>query len=214
MVRAGQRGRDWDQQIEVMELPRAFRTTLTNVPAETPYLWIEPRYLAGSRRALGPWRKPRVGLLWEGGDWNPERNVPFAALRPLLDTHGVEFFSFQRGAGRERLASSRYAKHVRDLSGDSPNVAYFAADIVNMDLLITVDTMAAHLAGALAKPVWVLLPYEADWRWMLDRRDSPWYPTMRLFRQRIRHDWHWPVEQIGRELAAWLPSASLRYNSI
>jgi hypothetical protein len=196
----GRRGVDWDQQIEVMELPRAFRTTSTTIPNETPYLRVEPRYRTGS---FGPRRWPRVGLLWEAGDWNPARNIPLDDLRPLLDTPGVEFYSFQRGPERKKLASCKWGRGIVDLSGDSPDVVHFAADLVEMDLVLTVDTMAAHLAGALGKAVWVLLPYEADWRWMLERCDSPWYPTMRLFRQRVRGDWSLPIRQAARELQSF-----------
>jgi ADP-heptose:LPS heptosyltransferase len=202
------RGRDWDQQIEVMELPRAFRTTLGSIPADIPYLDVPHDYRARSLRALGAPSRPRVGLLWESGDWNLARNVPLRDLIPILQTPGFEFFSFQRGRGRDELAALDLPVPVRDLSGDSPDVTHFAADLLHMDLLITVDTMAAHLAGALGRIVWVLLPFEADWRWMLDRRDSPWYPTMRLFRQRTPGDWQLPVGQVVRELSTWKESTS------
>jgi ADP-heptose:LPS heptosyltransferase len=144
--------------------------------------------------------------LWEGGEWNLARNVPLGELEVLLENPAVEFYSFQRGPGRAELLSHRLGRRIRDLSGESPHVVHFAADLLNMDLLITVDTMAAHLAGALGKAVWVLLPYEADWRWMLDRCDTPWYPTMRLFRQRVRQDWRWPVQQVIEELETFARS--------
>ena len=205
---AGLRTHDWDQQIEVMELPRAFHTTVATIPNETPYLWVDPRYGAESQLALGPSLKPRIGLLWEGGEWNPARNIPLGELDALLENPTVDFYSFQRGPGRAELLSHRLGRRIRDLSGESPDVVHFAADLLNMDLLITVDTMAAHLAGALGKAVWVLLPYEADWRWMLDRCDTPWYPTMRLFRQRVRQDWRWPVQQVVEELKTFARSSS------
>lgn len=191
---------DWDQQIEVMELPRAFRTTLAGIPGEVPYLHVEDRYKEASLLNLGPKRKPRVGLLWRTGDWDPARNIPVAELRPILQAEDVDFYSFQRGTHPGELDCLGLAQRVLDLSGDSPEVVHFAADLLNMDLLITVDTMAAHLAGALGKFAWVLLPYEADWRWMLERSDTPWYPTMRLFRQRTRGNWQWPIRQIAQEL--------------
>ena len=193
---------EWDQQIEVMELAHVFRATLDNIPRETPYLWVDREYLTRSRQALGEKRHTRVGLLWQSGGWDLARDVPFAQLRPVLAASCVEFYSFQRGTGRRDLGTHPFAAGVRDISGDSPDVARFAADLMNMDLLITVDTMAAHLAGALGRPVWLLLPFAADWRWMLNRCDSPWYPTMRLFRQRRPNDWTEPVNEIARELAA------------
>jgi hypothetical protein len=192
---------DWDQQIEVMELPRAFRTTVGSIPAEVPYVSPPPALERESFQRLGPRFRPRVGLVWEGGGWDAGRNVPLSELLPILQVPGVEFVSFQRGAAREELAARDPDASIRDLSGDSEDVSYFAADLMHTDLLITVDTMAAHLAGALGRPVWVLLPYQADWRWMLDRPDTPWYPTMRLFRQRAPGDWRRPVREAASELS-------------
>jgi hypothetical protein len=199
----GLRHRDWDQQIEVMELPRAFRTTLAEIPHETPYLCVDRRYVSGSPLAGRPRRKPRLGVLWEGGEWNPARNVPFSDMLPVLSAPDFEVYSFQRGSGREQLRAAGLADRICDLSGEAQDAVYFAADLMHIDLLITVDTMAAHLAGALGRPVWVLLPFEADWRWMLDRADSPWYPTMRLFRQKKAGDWRAPVVQVLRELESF-----------
>ena len=198
----GRRCYDWDQQIEVMELPLAFRTTLDAIPCEVPYLSVPRTPANRSWRALGPKSRPRIGLLWEGGGWDAGRNVPLPELKPILNVQGVDFFSFQRGPARDELRAFDPDRLVRDLSGDSPEVTYFAADLLHIDLLITVDTMAAHLAGALGRPVWVLLPYHADWRWMLDRPDTPWYPTMRLFRQSAPGDWRQPVSEIETGLQA------------
>ena len=194
------KGADWDQQVEVMELPRIFRTELATIPAEIPYLWVDQRYLDASALALQHDGRPRVGLLWEGGGWDRKRDVPLAELRPVLETTGVWWYSFQRGPGRDELAGAEFGGRVRDLSGDAAETVYFAADLMQIDLLITVDTMAAHLAGALGKPVWVLLAHDADWRWMLDRPDSPWYPTMRLFRQSAPGEWEEPVRRVSKEL--------------
>jgi hypothetical protein len=207
----GRRSRDWDQQIEVMELPRAFRTTLATIPRQIPYLRVAPRHEERSRQLLGEKRNPRIGFLWEGGDWNPARNVPLSELRPLFNIKGADFFSFQRGPARHALAA--LGMPIADLSGDSPNIVHFAADLMNMDLLVTVDTMAAHLAGALGKPVFVLLPFEADWRWMLVPRETPWYPSMRLFRQQARGDWGHPIRQLLAALEVFLnsPAASCSY---
>jgi hypothetical protein len=203
-----------DQQIEVMELPRAFRTTLATIPGQTPYLWADSRYGESRRQALDDGRKARVGLLWEGGDWDAARNIPLGTLWPILERSDVEFYSFQRGRGREELASLECGRRIRDLSGDSPEIAHFAADLTHMDLLITVDTMAAHLAGALGKPVWVLLPFHADWRWMLNRCDSPWYSTMRLFRQRVPGGWNAPVAEVTAELKTFAAAFDSRLRAV
>ncbi len=191
----------WDQQLEVMELPRVFRTTLPTIPAAVPYLFVGEARRKRSLAALGTARGPRVGILWRASNWNPARSLPLSTLAPVLRTPGVSFYSFQRGEGRAELADCAFAHRIHDTAPHSPDIADTAADLLHMDLLVTVDTMAAHLAGALAKRVWMLLPYHADWRWMLDRRDSPWYPTMRLFRQPAPGDWHAPINEVARELA-------------
>ena len=199
-------GLRWDQQIEVMELPRAFRTTLQNIPSQVPYLTVPDFYRRRSRMAPSRGTNLRVGLQWAAGDWDPARSLAFDELLPILSVAGAEFYSFQRGSQRSELRNLASSLRVHDVSGDSPEIAHAAADLVNTDLLITVDTMLAHLAGALGRPVWVLLPSAADWRWMRGRKDSPWYPTMRLFRQPSPGDWQTPVRAIRDELPGLLRS--------
>jgi ADP-heptose:LPS heptosyltransferase len=126
--------------------------------------------------------------------------MPFYCVEPIVRIPHLQFFSFQRGDARAELSGNRSPGAIHDVSGDSPEIVEAAADLMGIDLLITVDTMLAHLAGALGRRVWVLLPFAADWRWMLDRSDSPWYPTMRLFRQPRPGDWASPVRQIVRAL--------------
>jgi hypothetical protein len=194
----------WDRQIEVTELPRAFRTTVATIPGVIPYIHVTQEAQARSRRLLGEPRGFKVGLVWASSMWNPARCIRLAELEPVLQCEGCAFYSFQRGLEREQM--SNYALH--DTSLHSPEIVDTAADLLNMELLITVDTMAAHLAGALGKPVWTLLPYEADWRWMLDREDTPWYPTMRLFRQEIQGEWGPVVSRLARELLAFRDTTS------
>lgn len=205
----------WDQQIEVMELPRAFRTTLDTIPDGVPYIRVPEAYRIRSRVPPPPppqLRRPdarlRVGLQWSAGEWDPERSIGLRQLSPLREAADCEWFSFQRGAGRDELAGVAAWPGIRDVSGDSPDILNAAADLLNIDLLVTVDTMLAHLAGALGRPVWVLLPFRADWRWMLHRRDSPWYPSMRLFRQPAQGEWNPAVKEMAgalRRLAAGDP---------
>ena len=139
------------------------------------------RRLAGEGRA--------VGLVWAG---NPQhendhnRSIPFARCRPLLEVGGIRWFSLQVG---HRTADLAGVDGIADLAPQLDDFGETAAAIEALDLVITVDTSVAHLAGALGKPVWLLLPHVPDWRWLLDRSDSPWYPTMRLFRQARRGDW-------------------------
>jgi hypothetical protein len=191
---------DWDQQIEVMELARAFRTTLATIPARIPYLQVGDAARRLSCVRLGESGKPRVGLVWASSAWNPARSVPPDALSPLLNVDGCSFYSFQRGPEREAIQRFPPGCRIHDTCPHSPDIADTAADLTNMDLLITVDTMAAHLAGALGRTVWVMLPWDADWRWMLDREDSPWYPTMQLYRQPSPGDWKPVVRRIAEQL--------------
>jgi hypothetical protein len=196
----GEGAGSWEQQIEIMELPRAFRTKVDTIPNHVPYLRVPPERLERRRVPARRAGKPRVGLQWGASDWNAARSITLRELRPILDVAGLTFYSFQRGAAREELSGFDAGGRIYDVAGESPAIVEAAADLMNIDLLITVDTMLAHLAGALGKPVWVLLPYEADWRWMLGRRDSPWYPTMTLFRQTCPGDWTSPVRQLAAEL--------------
>lgn len=196
----------WDQQVEVMELPRAFRTTLQTIPAEVPYLFVSPEQRKSSRITPWPGEKPRIGLQWGASEWNTARSIRLEQLLPILQFSKVEYYSFQRGAHRAQLEELSLDRLIKDVAGDSPEIVEAAADLTNIDLLITVDTMLAHLAGALGKPVWVLLPWEADWRWMLDRRDTPWYPTATLFRQPSPGDWTSAVRQMTAELTEFLTS--------
>ena len=197
----GHRQTEWDQQVEIMELPRIFRTTEQTIPCPSPYLSARTQACARSREALGCPGKPRIGILWQASNWNPARSIPIAELAPVLDLAGFAFYSFQRGAPEGELAALESRYRIHDTSRHSPEIADTAADLMNIDLLITVDSMAAHLAGALGRPVWVLLPFEADWRWMLDRDDSPWYPTMKLFRQPAPGAWRPVVQRIVQELS-------------
>ena len=166
----------YDVDVEIMELSHVFRSTLETIPRDVPYLAVPP----AAPPHAGP--RPRVGLAWRAGDWDRRRWIPFELLRPLLDVGGVTWCSVQqhRRPGEEHAA-------LIDVSHDDLHEA--ARRIAALDLLISVDSMPAHLAGALGVPVWTLLMRNADWRWMEDRADSPWYPTMTLFRQETTGDW-------------------------
>jgi tetratricopeptide (TPR) repeat protein len=192
-----------DLQIPMASLPYAFRTTLETIPAQIPYLAADPELVDSWARRLaraGPER--RIGLAWAG---NPRqgsearRGVGLAAYLPLLDVPGLHWFSLQVG---ERAADLRQSpgERIVDLSSAIGDYADTAAVIEQLDLVISSDTSVAHLAGALGKPVWVLLMFASDWRWLRDRTDSPWYPTARLFRQAVAGDWAGVVGDVRREL--------------
>jgi hypothetical protein len=182
----------WDVQVEVIELPKIFRTQLGSVPASVPYL------RAPYDQNLTPSARKRIGLVWSSSTYNPARSIPLTLLAEICGTCNAEFFSFQ--AGEPRCDLTAHGARITDLCEASGSVLVTASRMLRMDLVISVDTMTAHLAGALGLPVWTLLPFEGDWRWMLDRTDSPWYPTMRLFRQPRPGDWESVVRDLQREL--------------
>lgn len=198
-VSAGADVSDANVYVPLMSLPHALGVTVENVPAQTPYLSVPrgtpPAELKGSGL--------RVGLVWRG---NPKhendlwRSVPLSTFSPLLDVEGVSLFSLQVGKGAGECARAAWAERVTDLAASMTNFAATAAAIAELDLIITVDTAVAHLAGALSKPVWALIPQGNDWRWLHDRSDSPWYPTLRIFRQQRERNWTPAVRAMTRAL--------------
>jgi hypothetical protein len=175
---------DYDVDVEIMELPHALRLDLADLPGPLPYIYVSgPQQ---RRRTV-----QRVGICWQAGDWRTERSIPSETLRPWSTLRGVRWFNLTYPSVRCELPAAPVA--CRDL-------AELAVRLRLLDLVITVDTMVAHLAGALALPVWLLLDHDPDWRWMSDRDDSPWYPTMRLFRQSSPGDWQGVIAEVQREL--------------
>ena len=206
LISAGEIVPPFDLHCPVMSLPHACRTTLSTVPNQVPYLAAPPERIDHWRAQLGPKTRPRVGLVWSGstGHGNDHnRSLTLAAIASIFDLP-LEFHCLQqdiRAGDQPALAGIQnlhiYAEKLRDFADT-------AALIEQMDLVISVDTSVAHLAGALAKPVWVLLPFMPDYRWMLDREDSPWYPTARLFRQAQPRDWPAVVVRLREALASHL----------
>ena len=187
----------WDVQMEVMELPFIFRTSLCDLPLATHYLRLPAKLVDQAARAMGRQSKPRIGLVWAGGEWNPRRSIPFNELAPVLQNDSLEFWNLQGGIAAGD-ANGTTIHNATAICGDG--LVALAAAIANLDLVITVDTLAAHLAGALGKPAWVMLEHAADWRWMIARNDSPWYPTLRLFRQPHPGDWKGVVATVMEAL--------------
>ncbi len=183
----------WDVQVEVMELPYIFRTSPRELPIVTRYLELPAKETRNIRARMGFTDSLRIGLVWAAGEWNLERSIPLAALDPLLQNEAFEFWNLQGGPSAAEAHTSRM-RDAKAVCGDG--LLALAATIANLDLVITVDTLAAHLAGALGTPAWVLLQQAADWRWMNARSDSPWYPHMRLFRQRCEGEWKPVVEAV------------------
>ncbi len=202
-IESGAALRDIAWQIPMMSLPYIFATRLETIPATVPYMTADPDLVAQWRQRLATYPGLKVGLVWSGNPdatYNARRSPGLKALQPLLDRPGVTFFALQKGAGRADLAGIALPKTVVDLDAELASFDDTAAAMMALDLVISPCTSTAHLAGALARPVWVMLATDADWRWLRERDDSPWYPTARLFRQRNAGDWGDPVARMGAEL--------------
>ncbi len=198
----------YDAQIAISSLPWAFGTRLESVPAAVPYLRAEPERVEKWAARIGE-SGFKVGIVWQGNP-NPEadmaRSIPLAAFAPLAATRGVQLISLQKGFGVEQIGTLPAGMRVETLGDefDAGPDAFLdtAAAMMHLDLVVTCDTSIAHLAGALGRPVWVALKKYAEWRWLRDRDDSPWYPSMRLFRQPTRGDWTGVFAEMAERLAA------------
>jgi len=190
---------DW--QIPLQGLPHILGITVDNIPNKVPYLAASTDRVERWEKRLADETKLRVGLVWSGmtrarRDSRTRRIDVFA---PFAEVPGIKFFSLQTGEDSRQTPPK--GMDWADFSGELTDFAETAALVQNLDLVVTIDTSVAHLAGALARPVWVLIPLETDFRWLLERTDSPWYPTMRLFRQKNRGNWTDVIEQIAGALA-------------
>jgi tetratricopeptide (TPR) repeat protein len=213
VVTAGEPLPKFDLYAALLSLPLAFHTTLETIPAGGPYLRCDTVRLQAWRRRLGEAGKLRVGLVWSGGvrpgqpeltATNIRRNVPLARFACLRHP-GIEFYSLQKGPSAEaELTAARTegwsGPEIRDFSPLLQDFSDTAALVANLDLVITVDTSMAHLAGALGKPVWILNRFDSCWRWLVDRTDTPWYPSARLYRQERAGDWESVLQRVRTDL--------------
>jgi tetratricopeptide (TPR) repeat protein len=217
----------FDYHCPLLSLPLAFKTNVSSIPADVPYLKPAFEKTQFWKTTLGPKNTLRVGLVWSGG-FRPNlpklwpvsrRNIPlarFAALKHL----NVEFYSLQKGQPAEseltKLTDSDWdGPHIVDFTSQLTDFTDTAALIDNLDLVISVDTSTAHLAGALGKPVWILNRFDTCWRWFLDRTDSPWYPTVKLYRQQNPGDWDDVVRRVKNDLIKYaLVETSSRLNFV
>ena len=197
----------FDIAISLASLPATLGTTGDSIPAEIPYLDADAALVERWRAELGAVGGFKVGIVWQGNPDHPDdrwRSMPLAQFEPLARLEGARLISLQKGPGADQLEVVQDRFPVMDLGPglDEQSGAFMdtAAVMEHLDLVITSDTSIAHLAGALGVAVWVALPVVPDWRWMLDRDDSPWYPTMRLFRQRTRGNW----EEVFQRMAVAL----------
>jgi tetratricopeptide (TPR) repeat protein len=181
---------EYDVLTSIMSLPLAFSTTIETIPANMPYLRAPAARIGRMTQHLGPATCRRIGLAWSGSSASQARAaIPAATLEPLLRRHGSEFHCLQKELRAEDRAWLDRTGLVTTHEGMLRDFGDTAALIQAMDLVISIDTAVAHLAGALAKPVWIMLSFNPDWRWLPRREDSPWYPTARLFRQPKPGDW-------------------------
>jgi hypothetical protein len=197
----------FDVHASLMSLPAILGTTVDTIPARASYLSADPQRAEFWRRELAEEKRFKVGIVWQGNPraWNPShqeanrlRSADLRCFAPLAEVPGVALFSLQVGPGSEQVASADVP--LTDLGSRSVPMDNLAAILVNMDLLITVDTGPGHLAGALGVPAWIALGEDCCWRWMLDRSDSPWYPLHRLFRQKEADNWQPVFDQIAQTL--------------
>ena len=194
----------FDVHTRLLSLPGIFHTDLHSIPANVPYLHPEPELVEQWRHRIAA-EPPalKVGLSWAGNPTHPQdhhRSIPLASFAPLAQAPGVRFYSLQKVDSARQAQSPPPGMKLTDWTADLRDFADTAALAQNLDLVITVDSAVAHLVGALGLRVWVLVQHIPDWRWLLERSDSPWYPTMRLFRQSKRYDWATTIAQVAGEL--------------
>jgi hypothetical protein len=187
----------------LVSLPHVLGTELASVPAQIPYITVPQEASQVWAARLGD-SGPRIGLVWAGDPaqkWDRVRSIrQLPLLAPLGHVGGLRFFSLQKGAAAKQALNPPSGMNLVDLSPYIHDFADTAAAIAGLDLVITTCTSVAHLAGALGKPVWIMLAYAADWIWLIGREDSPWYPTARLFRQPALGAWNPVIERIAEEL--------------
>jgi hypothetical protein len=194
----------FDYHCPLLSLPLAFRTQLANLPSSSPYLASTAPKRELWQRRLGPPSTPRIGLVWSGNglDRNDlQRSLGLNALLPYLSP-SFEYLCLQKEL-RPADQDAMQANSIRFLGAHIQDFSDTAALCDLVDLVISVDTSVAHLACALGKPTWILLPYAPDWRWMLDRADSPWYPSARLYRQGNDRSWTPVLARMGSDLLGY-----------
>jgi tetratricopeptide (TPR) repeat protein len=193
----------FDLQCPLAGLPRLFETTLQNIPTNVPYLFADPVMAERWRTRVPQDGRVKIGLAWSSKPESRDHathSPGLSQLAPLGTVSGTWFCSLQKGPAAADTVAPPEGLQITDWSAELQDFADTASLIVNLDLVICCDTAVAHLASAMGKPTWLILPSVPDWRWLLDRDDSPWYPSMRLFRQPKAGDWQSPVRQISREL--------------
>jgi Tfp pilus assembly protein PilF len=213
VIRYGEQLPKFDTICSLLTLPLIFETTLDNIPVKMPYVTVAPSLVQKWQHKVQEHNAQfRVGLVWAGKrEHKNDRNRSCSPeiFWPLLKNANITFYTLQKGDAAVQIKNAPKERNLVDYTPEIADFADTAALIENLDLVITVDTSVAHLAGALGKPVWTLLPFVPDWRWLLNREDSPWYPTMRLFRQPSPGDWDSVITRIIKELKVYIDSLSI-----
>jgi hypothetical protein len=211
---AAERMPSFDFHAPLMSLPLLFSTTTKTIPAAIPYLRASATLAQRWRvRVADDGARLRVGLAWAGRPKHPSdvrRSLLLATLAPLGGVEGAVFYSLQKWDEQRQAARPPAGMRLVDCAGELSDFDQSAGLIQNLDLVITVDTAVAHLAGAMGKPVWTLLPFSPDFRWMLDRSDSPWYPTMTLLRQRAAGEWEPVIREAAERLGRLVDASTVR----
>jgi hypothetical protein len=196
----------FDAHCSLLSLPGIFATRLASIPAPVPYLKANPARVAKWAARLGQDRRLKVGIAWAGNAAHTKdrhRSTSVATFAPLSAIPGIALVSLQKGSPELTPAVLPDGMELIDHTADLHDFVDTAALIAHLDLVISVDTAVVHLAGAMAKPVWTLLPFVPDWRWLLNRPDTPWYPTMRLFRPPAIDAWAAVMQQVADALRTW-----------
>jgi tetratricopeptide (TPR) repeat protein len=200
----------YDMDSPLLSLPGILEVTLDSIPADIPYILPEKERVEEWKLRIPPDSgKFKIGIVWAGHvghRGNTKRSISLLSWAPLAGIRGVTFFSMQVGEAAAEAGNPTPGMNLVDLTDSIADFADTAAFISLLDMVISVDTAAAHLAGAMGKPVWTLLPFAPDWRWLLGRKDTPWYPTMRLFRQRAPGDWKGVFAEIATDLRGMIDS--------
>jgi tetratricopeptide (TPR) repeat protein len=200
LIKHGQPLPDFDVQCPLLSLPLAFKTRIQNIPASIPYFSLNPALIQEWQEITEVEQGDlKIGLVWAGRPTHKKdrkRSLNFEAFEPILEVPGITFFSLQKGEAAQQIQNRLNRIKPINVAEKLADFTETGALIQNLDLVISVDTAVAHLTGALGKPVWTLLPYSPDWRWLLDREDCPWYPSMRLFRQPSPGDWGSVIQSV------------------
>ena len=208
LITTGEAPPEFDCHVPLLDLPQLLNTALETIPGRDPYLTVPGKREESWAERMQTNENFRLGIVWAGDPIHKnDRNRSIAASEflPLTDIAGLSVYSLQ--VDSEGEAAEIFGDNVTDLAPSLTDFAETAAAMRNLDLIVSADTSVVHLAGALGRPVWTLLPFMPDWRWLLERDDSPWYPTMRLFRQHRRGDWQNVIERVRAALTKQLEQA-------